>query len=547
MLRKHRPYGHRRAQIAASAPGRRREGRQPDGRLRGGASPSLPAATLALLPDAAASLVAMRGADGTVIDFTWCVANPAAETLIGRAPLAGLRLRGDGTDRRCPDLFAALTAGLDGARVQTLDAWGEDGGPRQRWRLAASPCPGGVCATLIDLGPRTPTMAETLATALEHSAESFALFDAADRLVHATSRLKDFLPELADLLAPGVPFEALVRRAAHRDDTLPTNAERELWIETRLAHHRQADKPFTVRAQGGRWLLVSEHGLPDGGVLVIYADVTAMKRSEERVQARETEARAARLEAERANRAKSDFLAHMSHELRTPLNAVLGFSELLITEAFGPLGNPRYRAYATDIRDSGAHLLALINDILDLSRVESGRMPLADDAVDLADLASEVLPMLRDAAAAKPVALTSDLAGDLPILLCDSRAIRQMMLNLLSNAVKFTPPGGRVTLSMAVMPDGGVGIMVADNGAGIPAADLARVQEPFERADVTIARTTEGSGLGLPIVKRLIERHGGRLDLSSELGVGTSAVLIFPASRSVPRGLCAPAPLPALL
>jgi len=504
---------------------------------------SLPAAAIALLPDAVGVFVALHDTDGGLTDFEWRLANPAAETLIGQGPLAGLRLRGDGTDRRCPELFTALAAAMDGPMARTLDAHPEDGGARVRWRLSASPFPGGVCATLADLGPVTPSMAETLAAALEHSAESFALFDASDRLVHATSRLKRFLPELADLLIPGVPFEALVRRAARMDGALPSDAKRELWIEARLAHHRQSDKPFTLRAQGGRWLLVSEHAVPDGGVLVIYADVTPMKRNEERLRAREAEARAAQRETERASRAKSEFLAHMSHELRTPLNAVLGFSELLMSEAFGPLGNPRYHTYATDIRDSGAHLLALIDDILDLSRIEAGRMPLSDEGLELDGLSVQVLTMLRDKAAEKSVALSADVAGDLPMLLGDPRAIRQMLLNLLSNAVKFTPPGGRAMLTAALMPDGGIGIMVADTGAGISAADLGRVLEPFERADATIARVTEGTGLGLPIVKRLIELHGGRLELSSEPGVGTSAVLIFPASRSLPRGLCPPLPL----
>lgn len=502
----------------------------------------LSTAAIALLPDAVGVFAAISDDAGVVIDFEWLLANHAAEALIGRAGLIGQRLRGDGGDARCAGLFPALLAGLDGPDTRVVSA-SLGGSNRTRWRVSATPFPGGVCATLIDLGPDAPSMAETLASALERSAESFALFDSSDTLVHTTGRLKQFLPELADLLVPGTPFETLVRRSAQMDSGLTTETDREQWIAARLAHHRQTDKPFTLRAQDGRWLLVSEHAAADDGVLVIYADVTPMKRNEERLRAREAEARAARRDAERANRAKSEFLALMSHELRTPLNAVLGFSELLMSEAFGPLGSPRYRDYATDIRDSGEHLLALINDILDLSRSESGRMPMSSEAVELNTTIAQVVGMIREKAEETGVSLQADVARDLPMLLGDPRAIRQMLLNLLSNAVKFTPSGGKAMLTAAVMPDGGIGVMIADTGVGIPAADLFRIQEPFERADVTIARPTEGAGLGLPIVKRLVELHGGRLELSSELGVGTSAVLIFPASRSLPRNLCPPLPV----
>ncbi len=529
--------------------------RQPDDRAADGyvapnASPAglrhlpegLSTAAIALLPDAVGVFAPICDDAGVIVDFEWMLANHAAETLIGRSALIGQRLRRDGGDARCAGLFAGLRAGLDGPDTRTLCAT-TGGRNRTRWRVSATPFPGGVCATLVDLGPDAPSMAETLATALEHSAESFALFDAADRLVHTTGRLKQFLPELADLLVPGTSFETLVRRSAQMDGGLPTDADQELWIKARLAHHRQADKPFTLRAQDGRWLLVSEHPAADDGVLVIYADVTPMKRSEERLRAREAEARAARRDAERASRAKSEFLALMSHELRTPLNAVLGFSELLMSEAFGPLGSPRYRDYAADIRDSGEHLLALINDILDLSRSEAGRMPMASEAVELVSMVAQVVGLVRDKADEGDVAVQADIARDLPMLLGDPRAIRQMLLNLLSNAVKFTPRGGKALVTAAVMPDGGIGVMVADTGIGIPAADLFRIQEPFERADVTIARDTDGAGLGLPIVKRLVELHGGRLELTSEIGVGTSAVLIFPTSRSLPRNLCPPLPV----
>lgn len=253
---------------------------------------------------------------------------------------------------------------------------------------------------------------------------------------------------------------------------------------------------------------------------------------------------AARREAERSNRAKSQFLAQMSHELRTPLNAVLGFSELLLSETFGPLGNPRYLEYAADIRDSGSHLLSLINDILDLSRIETGQMVLAEEAVDVGAAVAQALRMIAPRAAQAGVRLSGDVPDDLPYLMGDQRAMLQMLLNLLGNAVKFTPEDGEAMVSAMLLPDGGIGLMIADTGSGIPESELDRILEPFERADSPDVRRTEGTGLGLPIVKRLAERHGGRLELTSEAGVGTTAILIFPARRSLPRSLCPPLPRP---
>ncbi|MBK1841144.1 HAMP domain-containing histidine kinase [Azospirillum sp. YIM B02556] len=416
-----------------------------------------------------------------------------------------------------------------------------------RWRVTAGPAPGGVCAVLTDLGPSlTELSVETLAAALEHSAESFAVFDHEDRLVHANGRLKTDLPTLADLLVPGVPFEELARSFALADPRLTTEAERAAWLAARLERHRRLESPVMLPLSDGRWLLSREYAVP-GGVLVHYTDVTEQKLNEERLRLREAEAHAARNEAESASRAKSAFLAQMSHELRTPLNAVLGFSEMLLSEAFGPLGNPRYRSYAGDIRDAGSHLLALIDDILELSRLDSGGMPMAEEGVDLDALSLAVVSALREAAAEGEVRMRREIPSALPLLQGDAQALTQMLTNLLSNAVTHTPPGGEVVLTGHLMPDGGIGLMVADTGVGIPTADLPRILHPLEPPDSTIARNSRGTGLGLPIVKRLVEMHGGRLELTSQPGVGTAVVLIFPAARSLPRGRCRPSPLPTIV
>lgn len=245
---------------------------------------------------------------------------------------------------------------------------------------------------------------------------------------------------------------------------------------------------------------------------------------------------AARLAAERASAAKSDFLASMSHELRTPLNAVIGFSEMIETELWGPLGSPKYAEYARDIRDSGTHLLTLVNDILDLSKAESGKLVLQEEPLALADLGEACLRMVSDRARRHGVVL----AGELPPLtvLADGNRLRQVLLNLLTNAIKFTPEGGRVTLSGARGEAGELLLSVADTGVGIAPEDLPKVFEPFGQANNQTARSaSQGTGLGVPISKRLIEAHGGRLDIDSEVGRGTEVILRLPAGRVQEAGM----------
>ena len=219
---------------------------------------------------------------------------------------------------------------------------------------------------------------------------------------------------------------------------------------------------------------------------------------------------------------------------------------MLLSEPFGPLGNPRYRSYVGDIRDAGSHLLALIDDILELSRLD-GTMTMAEEGVDLDLLSLKIAAALQEVAAEGEVRLRRDVPADLPLLQGDAQALTRMLTNLLSNAVTHTRPGGEVVLTAQLMPDGGIGLMVADTGIGIPTAELPRILHPFELQDSTIARNSRGTGLGLPIVKRLAEMHGGRLELTSEPGVGTAAVLVFPAGRSLPRDRCRPAPLPPVI
>ncbi|MBC7908302.1 MAG: nitrate- and nitrite sensing domain-containing protein [Rhodospirillaceae bacterium] len=259
-------------------------------------------------------------------------------------------------------------------------------------------------------------------------------------------------------------------------------------------------------------------------LLQVFHDITTRKQAEEALNS-------AREAAELANRAKSEFLATMSHELRTPLNAIIGFSEIIEQQLLGPVGQPQYTDYARDINDSGKHLLQLINDILDVARLEVGRVALREDRVDPALVVRACLSMVRERAETGEVTLFAEpVTADLPLLWADERRLKQIVVNVLGNAVKFTPAGGTVTV--AVQADAtGLSFIVTDTGIGIAPADLLKVMAPFGQADSGMARRYQGSGLGLPLSRKLMELHNGELSLDSTLGEGTMVTLRFPAER----------------
>jgi signal transduction histidine kinase len=243
--------------------------------------------------------------------------------------------------------------------------------------------------------------------------------------------------------------------------------------------------------------------------------------------------RQAKEEAEAANQAKSGFLATMSHELRTPLNAIIGFSEMMLREVLGALGNEQYRSYVGDIHASGTHLLQIINDILDLSKAESGKIELTEDIFDLRDIMRSVGQLTAGRIHEGVLSYQVNLPDDLPPLRGDERKTKQVLLNLVANSVKFTPSGGQITVSGQFDPEVGLAVTVTDTGIGIPSHDLDRVLKPFEQVDSSLSRQHQGTGLGLPLVKAIMEMHGGRLALSSELGVGTAVTVVFPPDRAI--------------
>src|SRR5579863_2497098 len=243
--------------------------------------------------------------------------------------------------------------------------------------------------------------------------------------------------------------------------------------------------------------------------------------------------RQAKEEAEAANQAKSGFLATMSHELRTPLNAIIGFSEMMLREVLGSLGNEQYRSYVGDIHASGTHLLQIINDILDLSKAEAGKIELADDVFDLRDIMRSVGQLTLARIEKAELTQEVDLAPGLPPIRGDERKTKQVLLNLITNSIKFTPVGGRITVTGRYDPEDGLAVTVTDTGIGIPEGDLERVHKPFEQVDSSFSRQHQGTGLGLPLVKAIMEMHGGRLRLKSTLGSGTAVTVVFPPERAV--------------
>ncbi len=257
----------------------------------------------------------------------------------------------------------------------------------------------------------------------------------------------------------------------------------------------------------------------------------------------------ARRRAETANLAKSKFLANMSHELRTPLNAILGFSEMMRSEILGPIENPTYRSYAADIHNSGEHLLNLINQVLDLSRIEAGRYELSEEPVMLSDIMDDCRRLLNLRAESKGLKIIEDFSEEMPRLWAEKRAIRQICLNLLSNAIKFTPQQGTIRLTVGVTRRGEHYLSVKDTGPGIPAAEIPRVLSPFGQGSLASVSNEGGSGLGLPIVKGLIDLHGGKFELKSRPLHGTEVKITFPANRVMQPTAAHPtlAPRPAVI
>jgi PAS domain S-box-containing protein len=278
--------------------------------------------------------------------------------------------------------------------------------------------------------------------------------------------------------------------------------------------------------QGGLVPLHITMGRIEGGekLCVVLREVTAWKHTAEEL----TDARQA---AEKASIAKSEFVAKISHEIRTPLNAIIGFSEVMMDERFGPIGNERYRQYLKDIHASGGHLISLLNDLVDLSKIEAGKLDLTFVSVSLNDLTQQCVAIMQQQASREHVIVRTSLSANLPQIVADARSVRQIALNLLSNSIKFTGAGGQVIVSTALTDDQEVVLRVRDTGTGMSEKDLETALEPFRQVATVAHWGSSGTGLGLPIIKALVEANHARFRIASEVGSGTLVEVAFPTTR----------------
>ena len=385
-----------------------------------------------------------------------------------------------------------------------------------------------------------------LRDAIETIPEAFVVWDAQNRLVLCNSNFQELhnLPDAA--IEAGASYESVV--AAGRKPVVRSKVTSEGQIP--------GARTFEAQLDDGRWLHISERRTKDGGYVSVGTDITNIKLHEEKLMESEKRLMATvadlrhsqqklerqaeevadlaekyaeeKTRAEEANQAKSKFLANMSHELRTPLNAIIGFSEIMESGMFGPLGTDKYREYCSDIHQSGQYLLEVINDILDMSKIEAGRIRLDPEQVELESFLNDAMRVVSGRANDKRLSLTARIGRGIR-LTADHRLLKQIVLNLLSNAVKFTPEGGHITIR-ARATSGWVSISIADTGIGIPADALARLGRPFEQVESQLTKSHQGSGLGLAIAKSLIELHHGTMRIRSTLGSGTMVLLRLPMS-----------------
>lgn len=331
---------------------------------------------------------------------------------------------------------------------------------------------------------------------------------------------------------PGFDVQYRIVRADGEVCYLREVAEPEIGADGPAIDHFGIVQDVTEQRLAEEALRNSERTLQDR-VAALEAAQRRLEEQENNLIRLTSDLRAARDGAEAASRAKSEFLASMSHELRTPLNAIIGFSEVIKDETFGSMGKPQYRDYAEDIHASGRHLLSLINDILDLSKVESGTDELYEEELAVPETVDTALRLVRERAGKAGVELACDIGEGLPHIWADERKLKQVLVNLLSNAVKFTEAGGKVGVKVRSAPDRGLTIEIADTGIGIAPEDVHVALSQFGQIDNAFNRRHEGTGLGLPLTKALVEMHGGTLDLQSEVGVGTTIAIRLPAWRLV--------------
>jgi signal transduction histidine kinase len=362
--------------------------------------------------------------------------------------------------------------------------------------------------------------------AIEVVSDGFALFDADERLVLCNRRFAQLYRQSGAQFQIGMRFRDLMVLAWQAGDLISDEASNRLLTES-LIERAARRETVEYNLSESRWIRASERLTVDSSVVVIHQEITELKN-------RERALIEAKVEAESANRSKSEFLANISHELRTPLNAIIGFSELILQEALGPIGHNLYKDYLADVLASGRHLLDIINDIIELSKAESGQLDLAEEAIEIDKSIAAVFRLVHERALRGHIRMLTEIEPRLPLLRVDPRKFRQILTALISNSIKFTPPGGTVTISARhERAAGELLIEVADNGIGIAPEHIALALKPFGQIDGSFSRKYGGVGLGLPLTRAMVELHGGRIGIDSTVGSGTVVTIRLPDHRLV--------------
>ncbi|MDJ0895642.1 MAG: ATP-binding protein [Alphaproteobacteria bacterium] len=371
---------------------------------------------------------------------------------------------------------------------------------------------------------------DQLNKAINSMSEGLIIFGPDDRLVLCNDRMRRHNPWITDDMVPGITFEEmvdLIGSHALPNDLSPE--QRAAWRAERLSLRERPNATMEFQVKSGAWCRVASYRIEDGSTVLVRTDITELKQ-------RQAELEQERNRAEAASCAKTEFLANMSHELRTPLNAIIGFADLMSSGIAGDVPQ-RFRSYSDDIAMSGRHLLDLINDLLDLAKIETGQIDLSEEEFDLAPELSDILVMVSPQRDEKRIRLKEDLTKLAPgtLVYADRRAFRQILINLFSNAVKYTPAGGSIALRVSAF-DGDLEIAVTDSGVGIPAHEQERVFDRFVRVGDVLERGETGAGIGLPLSRSLAELHGGGIELESAGGQGTTVTLHLPGRvRRPPR------------
>ena len=468
--------------------------------------------------------------DGTIKS-----ANPAAERILGRKSA-------ELVERSFASFVPSLPAEKGAAwlaylaeerQPQEASVQGPDGGAIAT-EIAVTRLPDEPSAAFIvvlrDIAERKAAIAAAarnlnrLKDAIDSVGSGFALFDADERLVTCNQHLRALYPSIAHMLMPGWHVEDLVRVKVTSTNPGASSQEIERQVAERLRQFRNPGEPFELSVGGNRWIQINERRTSEGGIVGIHTDIT-------QARTQEAQLRGALDEAQSANRSKSQFLANMSHELRTPLNAVIGFSEVMKAELMGPLGSDLYRGYSKDIHDSASHLLAIINDILDISSIESGVHRLKESVLSPEEVCRSVEKLMSGRMEWAGIQLVVSTKGVTGGLWADNRLVKQMLLNLVSNAVKFSPSNTRILLSVTQTGDRSLQFAVADQGIGIAPADIERILRPFEQVENAWTRGHDGVGLGLALVQSMAQAHDATLRIDSALGEGTTVTIVFPPAR----------------